>query len=104
MYNITFISTIHKEIGKCNADELCKIIEKIKPEVIFLEALEDTYTKYEKQIFLDSHVPHKKLEVSAIQRYETTNNVKYIPVLDNGISDAFEKKYRKVCKDPACKS
>jgi len=40
MPNITLISTVHKEIGKCNADELCEIIEKISPEVIFLEALE----------------------------------------------------------------
>ena len=28
MYSITLISTVHKEIGNCNADELCKIIER----------------------------------------------------------------------------
>jgi len=39
MYQITFLSTIHKEIGKCNADELCSILNEIKPEVIFLKHL-----------------------------------------------------------------
>jgi hypothetical protein len=47
MHNITFISTIHKEIGKCNAEELYKIIKKLNPEVIFLEAVDETYSNYE---------------------------------------------------------
>ena len=51
MHNIIFISTIHKEIGKCNADELCKIIETLKPEVIFLEAVDETYSAYENHLF-----------------------------------------------------
>ncbi len=93
MYNITFISTIHKEIGKCNADELCKIIEKVKPEVIFLEALEDTYSEYDYKRYSQFGVPHNKLEVSAIQKYQATNRFEYVPMLDNGLSDAFDKKY-----------
>jgi len=28
MHKITFVSTVHEEIGKSNADELHKIIEK----------------------------------------------------------------------------
>jgi hypothetical protein len=47
MPNITFISTIHEEIGKCNAEELYKIIEKLSPGVIFLEAVDETYSDYE---------------------------------------------------------
>ena len=37
MHNITVISTNHKEIGKCNSEELYKIVESINPEVIFEE-------------------------------------------------------------------
>ncbi|SEQ08919.1 hypothetical protein [Flavobacterium urocaniciphilum] len=97
MHNITFISTIHNEIGKCNSIELCKIIEKINPEVIFLEALNETYSKYENHLFTSFGVFHKKLEISAIQYYSLNNSFEFIPVLDNGLSDAFEKKYNLVC-------
>jgi hypothetical protein len=51
MGHITFISTIHKEIGKCNAKELYKIINKLSPEVIFLEAVDETYSEYEHYLF-----------------------------------------------------
>lgn len=101
MYNITFITTIHDVIGKCNVDELCKIIEKIKPEVVFLEALEDTYSKYERHLFSSFGVYHKKLEIAAIQKYSFNNSFEYVPVLNNGLSDAFEKKYSLVCENQA---
>ncbi len=82
MHNITFISTVHEENGKCNADELHKIIKKISPEVVFFEALEETYSKYENSMFLSFGVFHKKLEISAIQKYSCNTTFKYIPVLD----------------------
>lgn len=50
---------MHKEIGKCNTDELTNIIEKISPEVIFLEALDGSYSKYDKMIFSAFGVYHK---------------------------------------------
>jgi len=93
MYNITFISTIHEERGKCNADELCKIIEQIKPEVIFLEALEETYSAYDKQRFSSFGVYHKQLEIAAIQKYLLNNSIEYVPVLDYGLSGNFDNKY-----------
>ncbi|MBQ0786200.1 MAG: hypothetical protein KBT69_01775, partial [Oceanihabitans sp.] len=96
---ITFVSTIHKEIGKCNADALCNIIEKEKPQVIFLEALQETYTKYEKDLFSSFEIFHKKLEIKAIQKYGLNNSCAYIPVLDNGLSDAFIRKYEIVCEN-----
>lgn len=37
MSTITLIATAHKENGKCNSRELFKIIEQIKPDVIFEE-------------------------------------------------------------------
>lgn len=59
MYHITLISTVHKEIGRCNADELCAIIGKINPEIIFLEALADTYSNYNKMVFSSFGVYHE---------------------------------------------
>lgn len=37
MFNITLICTVHYEQGKCNPMELCRIIEHIKPDIIFEE-------------------------------------------------------------------
>ena len=99
MGNITFISTIHKEIGKCNAEELFKIIEKLNPEVIFLEAIEETYSEYENYLFSTYGVFHEKLEISAIQRYNYTTSFEYVPVCENGLSDAFHKKIKLVCQN-----
>jgi hypothetical protein len=62
MGDITFISTIHKELGNCNADALCDIIK-------------------------------------AIQQYSLNYDFEYIPVLDNGLTDTFRKKYNIVCEN-----
>jgi hypothetical protein len=99
MYNIIFISTIHEDTGKCSAEELFKIINKLSPEVVFLEALDDTYKEYEKSNFMLFGVYHKKLEISAIQRYSLNKDFKYVPVLDKGLSDSFKEKYNLVCNN-----
>jgi len=98
MHSITFVSTVHEEIGKCNADELYNIIKILSPEVVFLEALDETYSDYERYLFSSFGVYHRKLELKAIQKY-SNKSVKYIPVLDIGLSDAFEKKYNLVCEN-----
>jgi hypothetical protein len=99
MHNIIFISTIHKEIGECTAEELYKIIKKLSPEVIFLEAVEDSYTSYEHYNFTTYGVFHRRLEISAIQKYHQTNFFEYVPVCVNSLSDAFQKKNDIVCKN-----
>ena len=99
MRHITFISTIHKEIGKCNAKELYKIIDKLSPEVIFLEAIDETYSEYEKYLLSTYGVYHKKLEISAIQKYNHNTSFQYVPVCENGLSDAFHKKIKLVCQN-----
>lgn len=93
MPKITFISTVHEEIGKCSANELCHILKELNPEVIFLEALNETYSHYDKIKFFSYGVSHRKLEIKAIQKYQLNNSCTYIPVLDNGLSDSFERKY-----------
>ncbi|PIB27891.1 hypothetical protein [Maribacter sp. 4G9] len=99
MGNITFISTIHKEIGKSNAHELYKIINKLSPDVIFLEAIEETYSEYENYLFSTYGVFHGKLEISAIQKYNYNTSFQYIPVCENGLSDAFHKKIKLVSQN-----
>lgn len=93
MYEITYISTTHKQNGQCNADELCKIVEQIHPEVIFLEALRETYSNYQEHLFSDFGILHNKLEIEAIQKYQYKSTFKYVPVLDSGMSDVFNEKY-----------
>ena len=99
MQNITFISTIHEELGKCNPIRLCKIIKNINPEVIFLEALNETYSEYQKHLFSTFGVFHKKLEVSAIQKYSLDYSFDYVPILDFGLSESFDMKYKLVCEN-----
>ncbi|WP_185286804.1 hypothetical protein [Chryseobacterium indologenes] len=92
MYEITFISTTHKQNGQCNANELCEIIEQIHPDVIFLEALKDTYSNYYEHLFSEFGVFHNKLEIEALQKYRYRSVFKYVPVLDSEMPDAFNKK------------
>jgi hypothetical protein len=99
MQNITFISTVHEEIGKCNSDELHKIIEKISPEVVFLEALDDTYSNYEQYLFSSWGTYHRKLEIKAIQKYCSNTSFVYVPVLDSALFGAFDKKSDIICKN-----
>jgi len=64
---ITLISTVHKEIGKCISFELSKIIESIKPDVIFLEAFENSYTNYHNML-LSQFVINYPDQVDIIKR------------------------------------
>jgi len=90
---------MHKNHGKCNADELCKILKKESPEVIFLEALENTYSKHDRSMFSSFGVYHQKLEIEAIQKYSHYATFEYVPLLDNGLSNLFNEKYERVCKN-----
>ena len=99
MHNIIFVSTVHKKMGKCNADELCEILEKITPNVVFLEALEDTYSKYEQHTFSNFRVFHKKLEIKAIQKYSSISQFEYVPVLEKGRANSLGKMFSLVCQN-----
>ncbi len=99
MFRITFIGTIHNEIGKCNADELCKILKSIKPDVVFLEAIESTYSKYHRMIFNNFGVFHKKLEIKTLQKYDIIADFEYVPVLDHGIDTSFDERTKLICQD-----
>ena len=97
--SIILISTVHKEIGKCNSDELFKIIESINPDIIFLEAFEESYSKYDQLLFSQFSIYKERLELKAIQKYCQNHTFEYVPVLDIGLSDGFEIKMKIVSEN-----
>lgn len=103
---INLIFTQHEEYGNCSSYQLLKLIEYIKPEIIFEELSQINYDRSYKDETLIT------LETRAIKKYLTINLIKHIPVdtfprgrdhdekidrlysrLKNGITqDAFEFK------------
>lgn len=75
MCSITIISSFHKNYGKCNPDELLKIIENLQPEVIF----EELDIDYFNNIYLEGNSP-KSNEANAIISYLRKHPIEHIPV------------------------
>lgn len=89
MYSISLISTIHSENGKCNHNELYKILESINPEMIFDELpshyfdmyFGDSFDSfYANSILRNRKPPEMPLEVKSIIKYKQNYNVKIFPV------------------------
>jgi hypothetical protein len=74
MLNITLICTVHYEQGECNPIELCKIIEHIKPDIIFEELSKANF-----HCFYDE-LRAANLETNAIKLYLEDHQIKHIPV------------------------
>ena len=98
MHTITLISTIHEKLGKCNSSELSTILQKLEPEVIFLEALQSTYSNYQQSNFHKFGVYHQKLELAAIQKFNERFPVEYVPVIENELPTSFDDKYDKLSR------
>lgn len=75
MHNITLISTNHTESGKCNSEELYKIIKFINPEVIFEELSSKRFDEY-----YNGTLTSESLEVKCIKKYLQNHRVKHLPV------------------------
>jgi len=101
MHNIILISTSHTESGKCNSDELYKIIESINPEVIFEELpphwsdmfYSDSFDmRY--SVYCDRNLSDRRLvvpfEVKCIKKYKQNYNIKIFPV-DIDVSQKLSK-------------
>jgi hypothetical protein len=43
---VSLISTVHEEMALANVSELCAILERIQPEVIFLEVPPEAFDYY----------------------------------------------------------
>ncbi|MBN8877030.1 MAG: hypothetical protein J0I32_05745 [Sphingobacteriales bacterium] len=76
MYNITLVGTHHSELGKCNSDELYKIIESIRPDIIFEELPQDLFDRFYKE----NNIPFDTPEVKAVRRYMKDHTTSNIPV------------------------
>ena len=87
MYEVVLLSSFHMQLGKCNPLELYRIIEKIQPEVIFVELPLDIFDL----IFIKGHIP-RSVEAIAIKEYARKNEVKLHPVdtLEKNLEDLFD--------------
>jgi hypothetical protein len=84
MYNITLVCTHHSEFGKCNSDELYKIIESIRPDVIFEELTEELFDGFYKE----NNIPYEPPEIRSVKRYIKDHTITHIPV-DINVSDTL---------------
>jgi len=90
IYNITLISTRHHNIGECNTQSLCQILEHIKPEVIFEEIPPSYFDRY----YIEK--TRTNLETEAISAYLINHHAKHIPVdIDQMPSEAFFQDYQR---------
>jgi hypothetical protein len=86
MYKIIIFLTAHTNIGKCNSEELYKIIKIIEPEIIFEEIPYDRFDTYyiEKTAYT--------LESYAINMYLQNCKIEHIPVDTYNFSDDIKEK------------
>ena len=85
MNNITLVCTEHSENGKCTSCELCNILERIKPEIIFEEIPPSLFNEYYKD------KSRYNLETNAINMYLENHQVNHIPVDFYDIPEKFFK-------------
>ena len=86
---ITLISTRHENLGICNSDELYRIIENIKPEVIFEEMPPSNFDLYY------NSKTRSNLESDTINKYIQNYKIKHVPVdIDIIPSDGFFQDYK----------
>lgn len=75
MFTITLLSSFHITHGKCNPDELFRIIETIRPEIIFEELPADKF----EDIYFWGYNPIS-LEAITIKRYLEQYPIIHFPV------------------------
>lgn len=72
--DITLIFTMHNDAGICNSDALYKLIELVRPEVIFEELSERNFMKS----YIESTLV--TLETTTIKRYLASHDIAHIPI------------------------
>jgi len=85
MHNISLICTAHKIIGDCTPEELYKIIQRIKPEVIFEEISFSRKNDYFRNQFVHT------IETLAIVKYLHNNICEHIPVETYDVPESYIK-------------
>jgi len=94
MSNVTLVCTQHAENGRCTSHELCRILERIKPEITFEEMPPSFFDEYYKD------KRRSNLETDAISMYSESHDVKHIPVdyydLPRGFFEDNERMHKRV--------
>jgi hypothetical protein len=70
---VSVIGTVHEEVGHANSSELLAILERIRPEVIFLEMPPSAIADY-------CDGPRSNLESTAVNQYRALHQVNLVPV------------------------
>src|SRR5437762_14377284 len=74
MNSVSMVGTVHDELGRANVSELRAILERIRPEVIYLQAplaaLDDYYVICSRS----------NLESIGVRRYRDSQQLKLVPV------------------------
>ena len=83
MRRISIVCTCHDEYGKCNMDELHKILCAIKPEVFFEEIRQSDFNAFYKEKSLTS------METLTIAKYLEANHAQQVPVDDVERPESF---------------
>jgi pheromone shutdown protein TraB len=73
MKRVSVVFTVHEEKGRASVSELLAILERIQPEVIFLEIPPAAFPDY-------SSGKRKSLESTAARHYRENHRVELIPV------------------------
>lgn len=84
--NITVIFTRHQAVGKCNFEELWKIIKIVKPDIIFEELSQANFRKCYQGRELST------VETRAIQLYLMEHPIDHIPVDTLVLPQHYEEK------------
>jgi hypothetical protein len=88
MKYISLVCTVHEEEGLANIPKLCEILERIRPEVIFLECPPNALDQY-----LNGCTTNK-LESVSVRQYRASNSVELVAVDLPTPDDRFFSDYR----------
>lgn len=83
MGRVTLVCTVHHEIGKCNVQELVKILVAVGPQVIFEEIRPDDFESF--------YTDESKctVEIRAIKEYLKGRKARQVPVDDYETPEGF---------------
>lgn len=91
MYNVTLICTLHEEKGAFNLNALYRILELVKPEIIFEEIPPYAFDEFYKE------KTRRNLESDAINKYLENHSIKHVPVdYDITLPHSFFKEHQHI--------
>lgn len=102
MPTITLLASVHAENGRCSADELCRILEQLAPDVLFQEVPHFEFQRKREEALRhparDFRLPVRPLplEILAVTQYLTRHTLTQIPVDPLGQSGTDNRKHDEV--------